>query len=360
MLQETLNSATRLIRSPWLRPLNDPAAVNDLLAQINPTWSLESVKARVTEIRDETPDTKTFVLAPNYRWNGFAAGQHVAVEIEIKGVRHHRTYSLSSAPGQRTLAITVKRQMEGKASNALHDQLSVGDVLTLSAAAGGFVLPEELPEKILMLSAGSGVTPVMSMLRDLHQRSYVGDVVFVHVCRTSQDIIFGAELHALAGMMPKLRLHLHFSAENGRLAADTLPVLVPDYAERQTFLGGPQSFMDMVGARWQADGLGDRLASESFTGPALHNRAPGDAAEIRALRSEQSFTAPGERPLLMEAEDAGLKPKHGCRIGICQSCKCRKVSGTVENLLTGEISSEPNQMIQLCISAARSDLQLDL
>lgn len=358
MLQETLKSAAALIRSPWLRPLNDPAAVNDLLMQINPLWSLDQVKARVVEIRDETPDTKTFVLAPNQRWDGFAAGQHVVVDFEIRGVRHQRTYSLSSAPDSRALAITVKRQPQGKVSNALHDDVNVGTVLTLGAATGEFVLPERLPAKILMLSAGSGITPVMSMLRDLHQRGYQGDVAFVHVCRTPQDIIFGAELHALAGLMPKLRLHLHYSGENGRLAAECWSVLIPDYAERQTFLCGPQSFMDAVKTRWNGEGIADRLASESFTGAVM--LASGDAAQIRALRSEQSFTAPGKHPLLIEAEDAGLKPKHGCRIGICQSCKCRKVSGTVENLLTGEISSEPNQMIQLCISAARSDLTLDL
>jgi ferredoxin-NADP reductase len=354
-----VDAARRLAQSAWLRPLNDPDALNDMLAQVNPTWSLNKVKAVVVEIRQETPDTKTFVLRPNQNWIGFAAGQHVAVEVEIKGVRHHRTYSLSSAPQEQGLiCLTVKRQPNGKASNALHDDLKVGQILVLSAPNGDFVLPRELPGKVLLLSAGSGITPVMSMLRDLHWRGYAGDVVFIHACRKPEDAIFAAELHQLTGLMPRLRLHLHFTAEVGRLSAESLIWLVPDYAERASFLCGPQAFMEMVRARWEAEGLS--LASESFSGPQLRSRTPGAAVRIRATRSEQSFTAPGERALLVEAESAGLSPKFGCRMGICRTCQCRKQSGTVENLLTGEVSSEPNQLIQLCVSAARSDLELDL
>src|SRR5688572_23655241 len=88
------------LRSPWLRPFNDLAAVDDWLGLLNPMWSLTEIRARVVEIRDETPDTKTFVLAPNRRWPGFTAGQHVTVTLELDGVRRQRTFSLSSAPGQ--------------------------------------------------------------------------------------------------------------------------------------------------------------------------------------------------------------------------------------------------------------------
>jgi ferredoxin-NADP reductase len=211
-----------------------------------------------------------------------------------------------------------------------------------------------------MLSAGSGITPVMSMLRDLHARTYAGEIYFLHACRTPEDAIFAGELHAMSAALPGLRLHFHYTAENGRLPLAALSTLVPHYAQRQTFLCGPAGFMDAVRAKWQDEGLAQQLACERFSGPALRAVAVGAPVEIRAARSERLFTAAGDRPLLAEAEAAGLKPKHGCRIGICQSCKCRKQSGTVENLLTGEISSEAGEMIQLCISAARSDLTLDI
>jgi len=360
MLTQATETAGRLLGSRWLQPLNDLAAVDDLLAQLHPTWSLGQIKARVVEIREETPDVRSFVLRPNRRWPGFAAGQHVSVAIEIRGVRHHRTYSLSAAPADRLLRLTVKRHAGGQGSKALHDQLRVGDVLELSPPAGEFVLPKALPEKLLMLSAGSGITPVTSMLRDLHHRAPDRDVVFVHVCRTPADAIFAAELRALAASMPALRLAIHSTAERGRLDGDGIASLVPDRAERQTWLCGPASFMEMVQARWQAEGLADRLACERFSGPVLWRSAAGVPVRVRAARSGHSFTTTGERPLLVEAEAAGLAPKHGCRIGICRTCRCRMTSGTVENLRTGELSSEPGQLIQLCISAARSDLELEL
>lgn len=351
----------RLISSPLLSPLNDIAALNELLARANPMWSLDRVKARVTAVIDETADTRTFVLEPNHRWSRHAAGQHVGVEVEINGARCRRSYSVSSAPGTGEIAITVKRQPGGKVSNWLHDHVQAGDVLTLEPAAGEFVLPDVLPPKLLMLSAGSGITPVMAMLRDLQQRGYRGDVVFLHGCRTPADAIFGGELQLLGASLPGLSVQMHYSRDEGRLDPARIAQLVPDYAERQTLLCGPAAFMQAVLGYWKQQGLEGSIACEHFTGAFLQ-REPGAEvqAQIAFARSERVIDSRGAAPLLDEAEAAGLKPKYGCRIGICHTCKCKKLSGTVENLLTGQVSSEPNEMIQLCVSAARSDLKLDL
>jgi ferredoxin len=150
------------------------------------------------------------------------------------------------------------------------------------------------------------------------------------------------------------------TADRGRLDAGGIAALVPDSAERHTFVCGPPAFLEMVQARWDAEGLSDRLAFERFGGPISSRRAPGVPVQVRALRSQRTFATTGERPLLVEAERAGLAPKHGCRIGICRTCRCRMTSGSVENLRTGEIHSEPGRLIQLCISAARTDLELEL
>lgn len=351
----------QLLASPWLRPLNDRDALDDLLAQVHPTWAVGRTKARVVAIRAETPDVRSLWLRPNRRWPGFAAGQHVSVSVEIRGVRHHRTFSLSSAPGDPLLRITVRRQPEGRVTNALHDRLAVGDVLELSPPAGGFVLPDPLPEKLLLLSAGSGITPVASMLRDLRRRDPWRDVVFVHAHRTARDAIFAGELREIAGAMPRLRLVAHASAERGRLDGDGLAALVPDRAARRTFLCGPTSFMAMVRERWDVEGLSDLLASEQFDAPAASPRAAGAGRlRVHAARSGRSFPTTGDEPLLLAAERAGLEPKHGCRIGICRTCRCRLTSGEVENLRTGELQREPGRLVQLCVSVARSDLELEL
>ncbi len=351
----------RALASPWLRPLNDADALDDLLALANPLWSVRARRARVVRVIDETPDARTFVLRPNRRWGGFVAGQHVCVAIEIDGVRHERAYSLSSRPGEPTIAVTVKRQPGGRVSNFLHDAVRPGHVLALGRAAGRFVVPDPPPTRLLMLSAGSGITPVRSILRDLHARRPATDVVLVHSCRTPQDAIFRRELVALARTWPALRLEFVFTAEAGRLDRTRLTRLVPDWAARTTFLCGPVAFMEMVREMWREAGAEGRLRSESFTGPApAGNPAALATATVTCVRSGAVFAAAADRPLLVEAERSGLRPRHGCRMGICHTCLCRKVSGTVENLVTGAVSSAPNTMIQLCICAARSDLTLAL
>jgi ferredoxin-NADP reductase len=310
---------------------------------------------------DETPDARTFVLRPNWRWDGFVAGQHVCVEVEIEGVRHQRTYSLSSRPGEATIAVTVKRHPGGRVSSFLHDAVRPGHVLGLSRASGCFVLPDPPPARRLMLSAGSGITPIMSILRDLHARRCRTDVVLVHSCRTPEDAIFRGELAARAREWPAPRLAFVFTRETGRLDRDRLVRLVPDWAARASFLCGPALFMDMVRSMWREAGVEGRLWSESFTG-AVPARGPGagGTATVTCAQSGVAFDAARDRPLLVEAERSGLRPRHGCRMGICHTCLCRKVSGTVENLVTGAVSSEPDTMIQICVSAARSDLTLAL
>jgi ferredoxin-NADP reductase len=353
--------ARSVVASRWLRPLADEAAIDDLLGQVNPLWSLNRIRVCVERIVDETVDAKTFVLRPNRHWRGFTAGQHVVIDVEIDGVRHQRAYSLSSDPADRSrVSITVKRQAGGRVSNALHDSIKVGDVLGLSAATGDFTLPAQLPRKLLLLGAGSGVTPLMSMLHALHGAGYDGDVVFIHASRNEQDAIFSSALRSLVMQWSALRWIEHHSDKQGRLDAATLAQTVPDLAERQTFLCGPQGFIDWVDAEWQARGIADTLAVERFGAPVAKPRVGDAPVNIDCLKSERSFTAAGTQSLLVEAEAAGLKPKYGCRAGICASCTCRKQSGTVENLLTGEVSDVPDELIRLCVSVARSDVRLAL
>lgn len=349
------------LRHPWVESIVRLSAVEDALATLHPLLSLTQVRARVVRIVDETASTKTFVLQPNALWLGAQAGQFVRVQLEIAGRRVERAYSLSSRPGSRHLAITVKRQDQGLVSRHLHDAVKVGDVLTISQALGEFSLPEELPGKILLLSAGSGITPVMAMLRDLQGRRYPGDVVFLHVCHAPDDLIFARQLAAIAGEFAELSLVVHYSGTAGRLTPQMLALEVPDLAQRSTWMCGPTGFMDAMTGYWEQQGFDALLLSERFVGaPLLPSSAPGAPAHVSMLESGSSFTTQGTEPLLVQAERAGLSPKHGCRIGICRSCQCLKTSGTVENLQTGEVSSTPNELIRLCISTARSDVALAL
>ncbi|MBS7808714.1 ferredoxin reductase [Variovorax sp. PCZ-1] len=352
---------TRLLQRPWVESIVSQGAVEDTLRGLHPMLSLTEVRARVLKVINETNSAKTFVLQPNALWQGALAGQFVSVQVEIDGRRVSRMYSLSSSPGARRLAITVQRQPGGVVSNHLHETLRVGDVLTISQAMGEFVLPAQLPSKILLLSAGSGITPVMAMLRDLSARGYAGDVMFVHACRSPEHQIFAAALAKLQADSPAQRIVEHFTATAGRLSPALLSQAVPDLAERNTWMCGPSAWMDEMHRYWLASGIKQPLLSERFAAaPVLPAQALGEPVSITFQASGKQFTTQGSAALLMQAEQHGLSPKHGCRIGICRSCQCTKTSGTVQNLQTGELCDAPNTLIRLCISAARSDVTLDL
>ncbi len=312
------------------------------LRAVEPTWSLAEIRARVVDVIAETPDVKTFVLAPNWRWTGHRAGQHTMLEVEIDGVRVRRCFSIASPPGARHLSLTVKRA--GRVTGWMHDRLRPGDVVGLSPAAGDFVLPAHPPAQLLLISGGSGITPVMAILRDLIARDAIRDVVFVH--HATHDVIFGRELAALRH--PGLRVIVHTAPfDEATLARE-----VPDVADRTTYLCGPPGFMARV---------------EAMCGPVHRERfaiaaPPAADAQLVTIRlaSGTTVTASTAAPLLAELERAGARPPSGCRIGICHTCKQRKRAGTVANLVTGARSSEPDEDIQLCISVACSDLELDL
>jgi ferredoxin-NADP reductase len=341
--------------------------LNFLTAELLPMRASAShgqQRARVVAILQETGDAKTFVLAP-HRPLHYQAGQYVSVEVEVDGVRTARCYSLSSAPGGEHVAITVKRVPDGRVSSWLHDRVQVGDLLWLREPAGDFVLPANTDEPLLFISGGSGITPLMSMARALAQRDRLRDVVWVHYARSRADVIFGDELVRLAAAEAGLALHLCLDddadAPRGFDEAH-FAALVPDFAERGSFLCGPAPMMDRVGSLYERAGAARQLRREAFVSAhtALPNVAPGEPVQVRLLRSERAVVARGGGSLLEQLERAGEAPPSGCRVGICHTCRCTKRAGTIQNLLTGEVSSDPDQTIQLCITRAHTDLELDL
>ncbi len=335
------------------------------MRELDPAFGIRELRARLVEIVAETDDTKTFVLRPSRRWGSHLPGQYVTLDVEVDGVRRRRCYSISSAPGAgRSFTITVKRVAGGTVSTWLHDRARVGDVVTIGPAAGDFVLPVPAPSKLLFVSGGSGITPIFSLLVALAERGGLGDAVLLHYAPTRQDVIFADRLLALAERHPGLRLALRFTREPKgaeRFGEQELRDLVPDFAGRDTFLCGPPALMAEAEGLWKRLGASDRLRREAFVPPAAPAGVEGAAgARVVLARSGRSFESDGRGTLLEQAERAGARPAYGCRMGICHTCKCRKRSGMVQNLVTGEISSEPEEDIQLCISVPRSDIELGL
>jgi ferredoxin-NADP reductase len=338
------------------------------LARVDSTLSLHRVLARVIGVEDETHDVKTFVLQPNARFGTFLPGSHVSVHVTVEGRQLQRSYSLSSAPGvDGRVALTVKRVPGGVVSNHLHDTLAPGDVLELSAPGGQFVL-RPTDGKLLMLSAGSGITPVMSMLRHLVQKDATSDITFVHFARSPEDLIFERELQSIAEQSPNVKVVFcveqadgAWTGLRGRIDGALLDAAAPNFRTSDTYLCGPSGFMQAVMQTFErADADLSRLRFERFTNEFDASLFLEHTQTIRFARS--GVEALSNRPLtiLQEAESKGLRVESGCRAGTCGTCRCKKRSGVVFNIATGEESSDGEEMISPCVSIARGTVVVDL
>ncbi len=341
-----------------------PHGMDRYLELLDPMLVRREIRGLVTGVRRQTADTVTLTIRPSRAWRGFAAGQYVRVTVEIDGVRRTRCYSPVGSEHDRTLELTVKADPQGLVSRHLNRTMTVGSVLGLSIPDGEFTLPSPRPRRIVLLSGGSGITPVLSMLRTLADERYDGEVVFLHYSDNADDLLYRHELTDLARRIPGLRVvHAFTHAKSGAdlhgfFSKDHLAEAAPWYRDAETFLCGPKPLMDSVREVFDADGLDAHLHTEEFTPPALTFDTENAEGQVRFAHSGREFANSG-KPLLEQAEEAGLSPEHGCRMGICFSCTKVKTSGRVRNAKTGETSSEENEEIQLCISVPVGDVEIN-
>jgi stearoyl-CoA 9-desaturase NADPH oxidoreductase len=353
-------TANRLLRSPLVDLLVGPHGIDRYLELIRPDLTVRDARAEVVEVRRPTVRSVTLTLRPNAAWQGFRAGQFVRVGVEIDGVRYSRTYSpaCSEHSGSGTLELTVTVHPEGLVSRHLHSRLRPGAVLHLSAAQGDFMLPKPRPERLVLVSGGSGVTPVMSMLRTLCDERHEGKIAFLHYARTGADWLYRREIRELAARHPGLSVGYVATREGGaHINADAIRASIGDVDGAHVAVCGPPGLIDAVREIWRA--APELVLAETFTPPRL--TVGGDAAEgtLRFTRSDR--VAPiGEGTLLEQAEAAGLSPEFGCRMGICHTCTSRKAAGAVRNVLTGEVSREEDEDIQLCVSLPAGDVSLEI
>ncbi|HJR39662.1 MAG TPA: ferredoxin reductase [Nocardioidaceae bacterium] len=350
-----------------------PLVPADYLDIVSPLRAGADLRGRIVAIHPETRDAVTLVIRPGAGWNGHTPGQYVRIGVDVDGVRQWRAYSLTSA-GDRTdgcITITVKAIPDGKVSNHLVRRARPGTVIHLDQAAGDFVLPAEAPAKVLFLTAGSGITPVMGMLRNLstvaagRERARLDtlDVVLVHSAPTPADVVFGGELRMLAAR-DRIRLVERHTDAEGMLDPADLVRLVPDYAQRQTWACGPTGMLDAVEERWTSEGIGDRLHTERFRPSVV---VTGEGGTVRFTASDVTLEADGATPLLDAGEAGGVLMPSGCRMGICFGCVVPLVEGAVRDLRNGEITTAaPHESgaggvpIQTCVSAAAGACDINL
>ena len=362
----SLDLAGRILRSPVLAALASPHPVDRYLEHINPMWAAHEVRARIVEVRREVdvpgaPPVATVTLQPTSTWRGHRAGQHVSVGVQMDGGRRTtRVFTVSSAdsrPGEAfTLTVRANEDAPGRPSVArfLAERAARGTIVHLSQAEGDFVLPDRVPERLLLLSGGSGITPVMSMLRSLQRRTHRGRVTFLHYASTPEQLIYRDELDDVRHSGHGVDLHvLHPGLGDPYLSPALLERLVPGYRDVPTWACGPAGLIEAVQGAY---GDSPALRVEYFKPPRHRGTAGG---EIAFSRTGTAVPNTGGT-LLDQAEAAGLRPESGCRMGICFSCTTRKSEGVVRNVLTGETSSAPDEDIRICVSTPEGDCSVDL
>jgi len=335
-----------------------PFVPADYLDLVSPLRSAD-LRGRVVAVDAETADAATLRIRPGRSWRRHRPGQYVRIGVDVDGVRQWRAYSLTSLANAADglLSITVKAIAEGRVSRHLVRQLKPGTLVQLDQAAGDFVLPARLPAKTLFLTAGSGITPVMGMLRNhLHE---LADVVVLHAAPTAEDVIFGSELRSWAAQ-GRLRLVERHTTGQGVLQPDELDDVVPDWRDRETWACGPTGLLDALEEHWAAADLADRLHTERFRPVVI---TEGEGGTLTFSKQGSVVEADGATPILDAGEDAGVLMPSGCRMGICFGCVVPLTEGAVRDLRNGELitaTKGDGVRIQTCVSAAAGPCSIDL
>ena len=337
-----------------------PMEPGDVLDLFHPLRRGTDLRARIVAVHAETADAATIELKPGKDWAGHVPGQYIRIGIDVGGRRHWRAYSLTHGPrADRHISITVKAVPGGVVSEFLVHRAKPGTLVHLEQAAGEFVL-DEAHHKLLFVTAGSGITPVIGMLRNLfpvtdsgvlhgHDRDL--DITVVHLAPSEPQTIFRRNLAEL-GESGAIRLVPRYDDVHGVFDVATLGELVPDLADRTTYACGPHGLLDALEAHHAELGL--PLFTEQFRAGTVE---PGEGGTLTI--ADRTLELDGATPILDAAEDAGLIMPSGCRMGICMGCILPLKEGAVRDLRTGDVTvAVPGETpstglpIQTCISAA--------
>ena len=356
-------STAAFVRSVVAR-MTTPLLPDDYLHMVNPLWSSRELRGKVIEVVPEAGDAATLVIKPGWGWNlDYQAGQYVGIGVHLNGKWHWRSYSISSSPADGdsrrhggVLTITVKAMPEGFLSEHLVRGLEPGTIVRLALPQGEFVLPDPPPAKILFWTGGSGITPVMSMLRTLDRRATMPDVVHIHCTPSMTGAIFREERLAMAARHARLQLIENFDDQHGIFNVERLAEVCPDWKSRDAWVCGPAPMLAAAEQRWEEAKLTRRLHLERFSA-VLTTSAEG--GRVTFATSGKTAEVDGATTLLEAGEAAGIPMPFGCRMGICHTCIVPLKKGMVKDLRDGAEYQE-NAGVQTCITAAAGDCVLEI
>ena len=337
-----------------------PLLPDDYLKLLNPLWTARELRGEVVEVRKETEDSATVTIKPGWGFSAdYQPGQYVGIGLRVDGRWHWRSYSLTSIPLRdgKHITITVKATPEGFLSSHLVNGVKPGTIVRLATPKGDFALPDPPPPKILFISAGSGITPLMAMLRSLTARGQSPDILHIHSAPSADSVIFHDELRALEKKHPSYDLRLQLTESDGHLDFGQLDQLVADWTDRPTWCCGPTPMLDEVERVFEEAGRSDSLHIERFT--IDRTDKGGEGGTVTFAISDKTVEIDGATSLLEAGEKVGIQMPFGCRMGICQTCVLPLEEGHVRDFRSGDEHGAGDR-INTCISTASGDCTLKI
>ena len=348
-----------LVNNPNIKAYAEP-----LIQPLFPLWSAQGCRASVLDIQTQSHNCYSLVLRPSKKWKGFQAGQYVELQVIKEGAQVTRCFSISSAPEQfaqyGTIELTIRAQDKGRITPWLKGALQRGSTVGLSAAQGDFIIKDR-SRPILMIAGGSGITPFRSFLQSQVDLWPIQKSTLFYYARKHGEHLFNRELLNIHDSCSRINTHLISTEEMGHLSLEQLQQQCPDYLSYDIYICGPHNMISEIQALLiNAKVHSQHIFIERF-GPAPVDFSKRDqSASVNFSQSRTSAEMGESQNLLVLAEQSGLQPESGCRMGICHKCSCRKNSGVVYNTLTDSYSDTGQEDIQLCVSIPVGEVTLDL
>ena len=331
---------------------------NFWLQKINPLWSMNQPLAKIVKKQIVAKDMVSLILQCNRHVQRGVAGQHHPVTVEIAGRHYERTYSLMQVDADH-LCLTVKKVDQGLVSSWLVDQSQTGDILRLGQPYGEMQQQVQTP-RLLLLAAGSGITPMLSLIEAFCQSRQL-KAIFVQLMywvKTHEDAAYAEYLKEVVENFPNFTYQIFYTQQQDQRLNPSHIDQLKSLNETTVYACGPSGFAAT------AETLFKHVASiqtEAFSLSQFDTDATDTGfINVTLTQSNKTIAIPKGQSILSSLEHQGIKPKHGCRMGICNKCACTKAQGSTRNLLNDSANHEPSQLLKICVNSAQSDLVIDL
>lgn len=331
---------------------------NFWLQKVNPLWSMHQPLGKIIEKNQSAQETTSLTIEVNRHFKMGQAGQHHPVTVEVNGRRYERTYSLTQLDANRVL-LTVKKVAKGIVSQWLTESAQIGDVLEFGQPYGEMLIPKN-EQPLILLAAGSGITPMYSLVKTLAEHGQLKhkSVQLMYWVKKHQDVAFKIRFEKIAEQHPNFKFNVFYTQESPTDARlnDQYLDQIPELEKSTVYVCGPSGFVATAEQLFKNVQL---FKSEAFS---LTPMIADDTGFINVTltQSNKVVSIAKGQSILAGLEQQNIKPQHGCRMGICNKCACNKAQGATKNLVNGQENIESNNLLRICINSAQTDLVIDI